>query len=99
MNADHAQEVYSAANLDRDRRGDVRVRIVGLEREILGLVVVDRLAAILEHQLRQRPRLARQLLAAPGRDGWNKGGTSPPVHTNTPGSSPHSRASMWVSSA
>src|SRR5688500_6594447 len=47
--------------LDRDRRGDVRVRVVRFEGEILRLVAVDRLASILEDQRRQRPRIARQL--------------------------------------
>ena len=41
--------------------GDVGVRIVGFELEILRLVAVDRLPAVLEHQPRQRPRLAAQL--------------------------------------
>jgi len=76
--------IIGEARSDGDGRRNVRVRIVILEQKILGLIVGKALSAVLDHQARERPRLARQLK---------------PVQTNTPGSSPHSRASMWVRSA
>ena len=44
-----------------DRRRDVRVGLVILEQEILGLVIEQPLPPVPDHQLRQRPRFARQL--------------------------------------
>src|SRR5687767_8388802 len=54
------QPLNDGGRLDRNRRRNMRVRIVVLEDEILGLVAVDRLAAVLEHQARQRTRVAAQ---------------------------------------
>ena len=47
--------------LDCDGGGNMRVRIVSVEGEILGLVIEQSLPAVLEHQRGQRPRFPAQL--------------------------------------
>src|SRR5580765_6253680 len=44
-----------------DRRLDARVRVVALDRDVLEVEAVDRADLGVEHQRRQRPRLAREL--------------------------------------
>src|SRR5207253_10042953 len=44
-----------------NRRRDMRVRVVIFDDEIVGLVAEKTLAAVLDHQLRQRTRLASEL--------------------------------------
>src|SRR6185295_3123338 len=56
-----AAKIASRIGLNRHGRGDVRVRVVILEYEVLGLVIEQTLTTVLDDQMRERSRLAGQL--------------------------------------
>src|SRR5690606_17010761 len=55
--------VGMASPSDRDRRLDQRMRVVAFEAEVFVAVVEDRLGPSSDDELRQRPRVAGELLA------------------------------------
>ena len=54
-------EVIGETGSHRDRRGNVRVRLVILKDEIIRFVVKEPLPAVLYHELGKRPRIAAEL--------------------------------------